>query len=599
MIQNEELQEFAEKMNKNIKKVKVRDLETSITEYSTYRWNDIPEGILSQIPKEWFDDDVYIVKNTNKMETYSEVFKIMNERYVFKQLIERGAELNLQATDKSEVYYIIRKTLNNKFDIAGDEKTQRKSIGEKITRYCKRLYEHLGYKYWGYVYDYLNIIPKETIIIFDTKMKTEILSNENLMEIAKIPFFLIICEKKEPLRATVEEMINRGYTKGFYGIVLGGTSTTYNIKLLIELSKIRSFYAYVMTDLDQDGILILMVMKRWFPCESIGINPEMLAFAEVNFEDGCEDYKPRNINFEGKKGIFNEYNIDGDQKKIYRKWLDICKEKRFEINSLTALRLKENINESKARDICNYLISKIEDPNRAWNLDRYDKPTYSKPILYDIDIYKPKFIQDVEKEIDKKIKDINDKLEDLINKIAEKQREIKEEAHKELNKYLKSRKLKDVIDWEKLIENKVNKMYKTNRIIHDLLYMRSKSTHKRIQRKNRKYKGESVVRKPENIITNQTKQLKVLTDKQTETLLEMVKKQDTICKRIIRTTPEYKETKKMITENKKQFTETNFMDYITNLKKELKEMFKELTQTRKKKEKKKKPNRRELEGEGT
>lgn len=129
--------------------------------------------------------------------------------------------------------------------------------------------------------------------------------------------------------------------------------------------------------------------------------------------------------------------------------------------------------------------------------------------------------------------------------------------------------------------------------------MRSKSVYKKILRNNRKYKGEKVVKKAENIIRNQTKQLKTLTDEQTETLLKMVKKQDLICKRIIKATPEYKEIKMMLTENKKQFTETNLMHYITNLKKELKEMFKELIQTIKKKEKKKKPNRRESEGERT
>jgi len=67
----------------------------------------------------------------------------------------------------------------------------------------------------------------------------------------------------------------------------------------------------------------------------------------------------------------------------------------------------------------------------------------------------------------------------------------------------------------------------------------------------------------------------------------MVKKQDLICKKIIKATPEYKEIKKILTENEKQFTEANFMGYITNLKKELKEMFKELTQTKKRKDKKK------------
>ena len=114
-----------------------------------------------------------------------------------------------------------------------------------------------------------------------------------------------------------------------------------------------------------------------------------------------------------------------------------------------------------------------------------------------------------------------------------------------------------------------------------------KCVHKRILRKNRKYKGEEVVKDPENIITNQTKELKIFTDKQTETLLKMVKKQDLICKRIIRTTPEYKKIKKMLTENEKQFIETNLADYITNLQKDLKEMFKDLTQTMKKQKKRK------------
>ena len=570
-------------MNKNIKKVKVRDLETSITTHThgkiDYCWNDYPERFLSQIPEKYLDNDVYIIKNITRRIAYSEVFKLMNNRYVLKQL-----GLNLQTTDLRETYYIVRQIMNNKLDIAGDSEAQAKYISESIKRYCGKLYEHLGYEYWAYVYDYLIIKPKETIIIYDTEMNTTTLSIKNLKDFAKTPFFLIICEKEEPLRATMEEMINRGYTEGFYGVAIGGKSPSYNIKLLIDLSEIRNFYAFVMTDLDVSGIFILLDMMKWFPCESIGINPEMLAFAGVDFEDGCEDYKAEKINFEK---TFRGLDISKKQKELFRNWKKMCPKRRFELNSLTALRLKEDFSISKARDFCDYLISKIEDSNRAWNLNRYDKPTYKEPILYDIDIYKPQFIQDVEKKIDKKIKDINDKLKELINKIVEKQEEIKKMAHKELRDYLESKEMRDVDDWKKLIEDRVNKMYKTNEIMHKLLYMRSKSVHKKIQRKNREYKGEEVVKKPENIITNQTKQLKTLTAKQTETLLEMVKKQDIICKRIIRTTPEYKEIKRILTENEKQFTETNFMDYIKDLKKELKEMFKELTQTKKRKDKKK------------
>ena len=570
-------------MNKNIKKVKVRDLEASFTKHThgkiDYCWNDYPERFLSQIPEKYLDNDVYIIKNITRRIAYSEVFKIMNNRYVLKQL-----GLNLQTTDLRETYYIVRKIMNNKLDIPGGSDAQARYIGESIKRYCEKLYEYLGYKYWPYVYDYLLIKPKESIIIYDTEMNTTTLSNKNLKDFAKTPFFLIICEKEEPLRATMEEMINRGYTKGFYGVAIKGKSPSYNIKLLIDLSEIRNFYAFVMTDLDISGIFILLDMMKWFPCESIGINPEMLAFAGVDFEDGCEDYKAEEIGFEK---IFKGLNISEEQKKVFRNWKNMCSERRFELNSLTALRLEEDFSISKARDFCDYLISKIEDSNRAWNLNRYDKPIYKEPILYDIDIYKPQFIQDVEEKIDKKIKDINDKLKELINKIAEKQEKIKKGAHKELRDYLKSKEMKDVGDWERVIKDRVNKMYKTNEIIHKLLCMRSKSVHKKIQRKNSKYKGEKVVKEPENIITNQNKQLKTLTTKQTDTLLEMVKKQDLICKRIIRTTPEYKEIEKILTENEKQFTETNFMDYIENLKKELKEMFKELTQTKKWKDKKK------------
>ena len=572
-------------MNKNIKRVKIRDLETSTTNYIypktkiDYCWNDLPEGFLSQIPEKYHNYDVDIVENNTTKKAYSEVFKLMNSRYVVKEL-----ELNLQATDLRETYYAIRRIMNNKLDIAGDNAKQAKGIGECVKRYCTNLYEHLGYKYWAYTYDYLNIKPKETVIIYDTKMDTTTLSSKNLEIFAKTPFFLIICEKEEPLRATMEEMINRGYTEGFYGVALGGTSTSYNIKLLIELSEIRNFYAFIMTDLDIGGIVIFLDMKKWFPCESIGINSEMLAFAGVDFEDGCEDYEPVNINFEK---MFKKINISEEQKEIYRNWIRTCRERRFELNSLTSLRLKEDLDISKARDFCDYLISKIEDSDRAWNLNRYKKPDYTEPTLYNIDVYKPQFIQDIEKKIDKKIKDINDKLKELINKITEKQEEIKKKAHKELRDYLKSKELKDNNDWENLIKDKVNKMYKTNITIRNLLHMRSKSVHKRILRKNRKYKGEEVVKDPENIITNQTKELKIFTDKQTETLLKMVKKQDLICKRIIRTTPEYKKIKKMLTENEKQFIETNLADYITNLQKDLKEMFKDLTQTMKKQKKRK------------
>ena len=99
----------------------------------------------------------------------------------------------------------------------------------------------------------------------------------------------------------------------------------------------------------------------------------------------------------------------------------MCTEKRFEINSLTTLRLKQDFRLNKTRDFCDYLISKIEDPNRAWDLNRYKIPIYNEPKLYRPEISKPKIIEDMEEKINEKIKDINNKLDELTNKISDKQ----------------------------------------------------------------------------------------------------------------------------------------------------------------------------------
>lgn len=54
-------------------------------------------------------------------------------------------------------------------------------------------------------------------------------------------------------------------------------------------------------------------------------------------------------------------------------------------------------------------------------------------------------INDIEKEIDKKIKDIDDRLKELINKIAEKQEEIKREGYKDFMKIMVIPELKKIV----------------------------------------------------------------------------------------------------------------------------------------------------------
>ncbi len=339
-----------------------------------------------------------------------------------------------------------------------------------------------------------------------------------------------------------------------------------------------------MTDLDLSGIAIFLDMKQWFPCESIGINPEMLAFAGVNFEDGSEKHiinkKTRDGIIAGLKRKIRELDISEKQREIYRNWSEVCKDNRFELNSLTSLRLEEDMNESKAKDFCNYLISKLEDPNRTWNLNRYDKPNYERiSSRLTLRVKRPEVIDDIEEGIQQQVNDIKSKLDDLRDKIADKQEEIEEGAFKELYDYLDLKELRHWEDWKKLIEDKYNKMDERISTAMDLLNIRSKIDYKKILRKNRKYKGKEVIEKPASIIKNQTNQLWNLRWKQKASLDNMYKEPRKQLKELLKQTPEYKEIKEMLTENKEQFTETNFMDSITNLKEELNEMFEELIET--------------------
>ena len=368
----------------------------------------------------------------------------------------------------------------------------------------------------------------------------------------------------------MEELIDRGYKEGYYGLALGGNSTTYNIKLLIELSKVKHFYAFIMHDLDLDGLKIFFDMKKWFQCESIGLNPEMLAFSGISFDQGSENYKPKNKENTIKhlNNVIKKYTPE--EQEVYKNWISICEDKRFELNSLTAIRLREDSRINKARDFVDYLLTKIEEVERKWNLVRLRKPQRESPSSYDFSISKPKIIRNVEYEIEQNIETITNKLDDLIQTIYEKQEEIKEKAGEPLSIYLESINLLYSSDWEELVKDHVNKISNSNKILHNLLDGVGRITCRRILKELKKYAGSETIKQASNIILDKEWDLNALTRNQNNTLQKIIKKQKHICNNLIKKTLEYKEVKKELMQNKKKYVSINLTALLDNIEEDLK-----------------------------
>lgn len=349
-----------------------------------YKKDQVKEVLVKDLPKDQFPHEymkfvkpedhnktvfyvTFQITNTKATTAGMEMNKLMNYRYVFKQL-----EIDFPKTDLREIWYNIQTILKRKYKKAMDMgfPSLEKAVGG--SGYCQKLYKHLGFEYWGYVYDYLKITPAEVIVVYEPNLTKEFLLNtRTIPKIAETPFFLVISEKKETIVDVMEELYNRGYRNGYYGINLGKVATSYGIKLLIELSNIKNFHMYVLHDLDISGLKIFLDMKKWIKratIESIGVNPEFLRIADIKIDDVCEGYKASKMETKGVRGTIKELRISEVQKEIYRSWANSCLERKVELNSITAYRILEDITKPKARDYVNYLIQKIEEKN--WNLTR-------------------------------------------------------------------------------------------------------------------------------------------------------------------------------------------------------------------------------------
>lgn len=350
--------------------------------------DQFPHEYMKFIKPEDYDKKVFYVEyhinNPNKTTAGMEINKLLNYRYVFKQL-----EIDFPKTDIRDLWYYIQTLLRRKYKIGMDMgfKSFESAVGGGT--YSSKLYKHLGYEYWGYVYDYLKITPAEVIVAYEPNLIDNFLLNtKTIQKIAKTPFFLIISEKKEILVSVMEELYEKGYREGYYGINLGKVATSYGIKLIIELSNIRNFHVFVLHDLDMSGLKIFLDMKKWIKratIESIGVNTEFLKFVNIKFDDVCEGYKASKTETKGVRRVIKELRISEEQKEIYKNWAKDCLVRKIELNSIIAHRILEDITKPKARDYVDYLIQKIEAKN--WNLTRVKDFTRKQQLA--VGNYKP------------------------------------------------------------------------------------------------------------------------------------------------------------------------------------------------------------------
>lgn len=541
-----------------------------LVEYSV---GDLPEEYLINIPEELYTAKVYLVdhKMLRKQAT-NYLYLLLNKRFIFEQL-----KLELQETTKRELWYVVNQELKDDFDLAGSSKEQSISLSSKIKTFCERLILYYDVEYWGFVLDYLKIDTGERALIwnprdFGTENESKVMTIKGLDIYDKCPFFLILCEKVATLKPVIKELIKRGYKERYYGISMKGYGTTVVIKLMLRLKKIRNFRVLVLHDLDQNGLQIYFDILKYIDCQSIGINPEFLKRFKIDKNEVDEPFKAKSKDKldKGTITMINGLKVKKSTKKRFREWSKSCRENKIELNSIASYNLIRDSIRSKVYDLVDCIVDILEDPETAWNLNRYDKPVYSKPDLYTPFISRPKFIQDVVKEINKKVSGISNRFEELSNIITEKQKEIEEEAYKRIDEYLESKRLKFNTDWSDLIKDKVNIIQETNRELRNLLIRVGEFRRQRILRENTRFKGDNVIKYPEEIISQQSNQFDILTNRQTESLKKIVQNTNIKCRRLIKQTPEYKELKEEFKEKKEDFIKaTKPKDIIKSLQKEL------------------------------
>jgi hypothetical protein len=388
-------------------------------------------------------DVKYIQKNL-KTRVGELVIKVMNERFIYYQL-----GITIQPIDKRELWYVCRNTLGGVIDLAGDPDQQYISFSNMVKGFCDELVPSM-FNYWGEAQEKL-VPSKEKAIIYDCNMRSTTLSFDSVERLSETPFFIVICEKQSTLEDFMNELRSRGYRRGFYGIVLGGYAVTSVIVLLNKLYEKDKFTVVTLLDFDLNGFQIYLDLSKWYPCETIGVNPFMLEYSNLSFNELKETYNPKNSDklIVGIENMIEEVNADDETKATFMEWVKLMKTERCELNAVTAFRFQQG--KPKAIDFVNYFEYILE--KRVWDLNREVVPS----------INKPSYIEKIRREIEEKaIEAFNKFLSDMDLLYSDGWIESIPELKEKLEKYLQinSNYTGKLNEFESLI-SKQNKTLKT------------------------------------------------------------------------------------------------------------------------------------------
>ena len=414
-----------------LKKVKVKSL---------------PARVLTHIEAPLWEEEVYIVPITGYVKTNAgkTLINNLNERFVREQL-----GLNIPESDNRDQWYSVEDQ-NGSIDYGGKGDRKYSIFLGAIKEYMEKIKGFYGYDYWGFAMDKLNMMSKAramamTLDGISFMLDVNILTkeffkvagepdklNQYFKTINEIPFFLVLCEKTQVLKSTMKGLKALGYTQGWLGIVTEGFSSTSVVRMLMEYQQvIPKFHVFVLHDLDADGLRILFDIKRYFPAESAGLNPELIERAGLNKDDFMMDYDTKN----GKalpaqiKGTYSMLNgsvirkkrstkrtegleISNEDRKRYSSWVIACANGKAELNKLTGIRLNESMDLNPARDFVDYIEHLLEHFERIYDLNRLRKPDKRTVWANSVNDATPDFIENIRREI---IGILEDKIDSFLD----------------------------------------------------------------------------------------------------------------------------------------------------------------------------------------
>ncbi|KKK76257.1 hypothetical protein LCGC14_2865480, partial [marine sediment metagenome] len=349
------------------------------------------------------------------------------------------------------------------------------------------------------------------------------------------PFFFLVCEKEDTLKSMISELKSRGYRAGFYGLITQGYGSSNVVRLLMEVKKVKKFYVFVALDYDLDGLKIFFDLKRYFPCESVGIHPDMINETGVPMSEIHQDYDSPSGNAKGfqikgainmlnelfgsnKKNAFDGNITDSEYLKL-KSWIEGCIEKKIELDALLAHRLEEDQSISKSRDLVDYLELFLNDGTRVYDLNRYKKPTNWLPESSYPYVERPEIIENT----------INELQELVIRPIEE---------------FLEDNDLNYDSEWEALIQEEFDIAYSVVETKFNKKVNRANEKLEAFISENEEYQDSltNVV----DLIEDQENILYQYSEKQTEKLQRLTERQILILRKQISETSEYKRTEETL-----------------------------------------------------